>query len=199
MRICDFLIVGAGIVGAALAAEIARRRPGSRVLVVEKEARPAFHQTGRNSGVVHSGVYYTPGSLKARFCREGAELTRAFCTARNIGYDERGKLIVATGEEELPRLEALCRRAAENGVAAVAVDGAAMRRLEPAVAGRAALRIPAPGDQACLLEHLEMLGYGRLAHFEGFGQVHDRNITLGRQPRQNGPAGGVGQGMKSGV
>lgn len=142
MRICDFLIVGTGIVGAALAAEIARRRPGSRVLVVEKEARPAFHQTGRNSGVVHSGVYYTPGSLKARFCREGAELTRAFCTARNIGYDERGKLIVATGEEELPRLEALCRRAAENGVAAVAVDGAAMRRLEPAVAGRAALRIP---------------------------------------------------------
>lgn len=139
---CDFLIVGAGIIGAALAAEIARRRPASRILVIDKEARPAFHQTGRNSGVVHSGVYYTPGSLKARFCREGAELTKAFCTARGIGYDERGKLIVATEEEELPRLEALERRAAENGVGAIAVDRAQMRRLEPAIAGRAALRIP---------------------------------------------------------
>lgn len=138
----DFLIVGAGIVGAALAAEIVRRKPGSRILVIDKEARPAFHQTGRNSGVVHSGVYYTPGSLKARFCREGAELTKAFCAARGIGYQERGKLIVATEEEELPRLEALARRARDNGVSASAIDRATLSRLEPAIAGRAALRIP---------------------------------------------------------
>lgn len=160
----DFLIVGAGIVGAALAAEISRRKPGSRILVTEKEAQPAFHQTGRNSGVVHSGVYYTPGSLKARLCREGAELTKAFCAARGIAYEERGKLIVATEEEELPHLDALVRRAADNGVVAHEVDRAGLSRLEPAVAGRAGLRIPSTaivdyvGVTRALLADLENAG-----------------------------------------
>ncbi|WP_353476656.1 L-2-hydroxyglutarate oxidase (plasmid) [Salipiger sp. H15] len=141
--VCDYLIIGAGILGAALGAEVARRNPGKRVQVVEKEALPAFHQTGRNSGVVHSGVYYTPGSLKARFCREGLEETRAFCAAHGIGYDARGKLIVATDALEESRLGALETRAAENGVTAHRLDAAGLRQREPNVSGVAALHIPA--------------------------------------------------------
>lgn len=139
----DFVIIGAGIVGAALGAEIARRQPQARILVAEKESRPAFHQTGRNSGVVHSGVYYTPGSLKARFCREGLEETRAFCSARGIGYEARGKMIVATDSLEQSRLDALEARAAQNEVHAERIDTATLRRLEPQINGLAALRIPA--------------------------------------------------------
>ncbi len=139
----DYLIIGAGIVGAALAAEIVRRKPGARVLVAEKEAGPALHQTGRNSGVVHSGVYYTPGSLKTRFCREGMAMTKAFCAARGIGYEERGKLLVATNALEESNLERLEARAAQNEVLSERLGLQDLQRLEPAVTGRAALRIPA--------------------------------------------------------
>ena len=139
----DYLIIGAGIVGAALAAEIARRKPGARILVAEKEPGAAWHQTGRNSGVVHSGVYYTPGSLKTRFCREGMAMTKAFCAARGIGYEERGKLLVATSDEEESNLDKLEERAALNEVRAERLALAQLRRLEPAVTGQAALRIPA--------------------------------------------------------
>ena len=138
----DFVVIGAGIIGAALAAEIVRRRPGARILVAEKEVRPAFHQTGRNSGVVHSGVYYTPGSLKARFCREGLEETRALCAARGIGYQTRGKLIVATDAMGESRLGALEARARENGVETERLDQAGLRRAEPNVSGVAALNVP---------------------------------------------------------
>lgn len=160
----DFLVIGAGVVGAALAAEILTRRPGSRLLLVEKEMSPAFHQTGRNSGVVHSGVYYKPGSMKARFCREGLELTRAFCQARNIRYETRGKLLVATNDQEESRLSALSHRAVENDVVAETLDGAALRRLEPEVSGQAALRIPATaivdyvGITKALLADVEQAG-----------------------------------------
>ncbi len=139
----DYLIIGAGIVGAALAAEIARRKPAARILVAEKEAGAALHQTGRNSGVVHSGVYYTPGSLKTRFCRAGMDTTKAFCTARGIGYEERGKLLVATNAQEESNLGKLEERAALNGVHTERLEIADLQRLEPAITGRAALRIPA--------------------------------------------------------
>jgi L-2-hydroxyglutarate oxidase len=141
----DAIVVGAGIVGAATAAELCRRRPGWRVLVLEKEAGPARHQTGRNSGVVHSGVYYAPGSLKARMCREGLERTYAYCTARGIPIERRGKLLVATSAAELARLDALERRAGENAVAVARLDAAGLRRHEPNVAGLGALRVPATG------------------------------------------------------
>ncbi|HUH39603.1 MAG TPA: L-2-hydroxyglutarate oxidase [Castellaniella sp.] len=139
----DYLIIGAGIVGAALAAEIARRRPQARILVAEKEAGAGLHQTGRNSGVVHSGVYYTPGSLKTQFCREGMAMTRAFCAAHGIAYEARGKLLVATTPDEEANLSRLEERAAQNDVQAERLGAAELHRLEPAVIGRAALRIPA--------------------------------------------------------
>lgn len=138
----DYLIIGAGIIGAALAAEISRRRPGARLLVLDKESRAAFHQTGRNSGVVHSGVYYTPGSLKARFCREGLARLQAFSRTHGIGYDTRGKLLVATNEQEVTRLDSLAQRAADNGVTAHRLDRSTLQACEPAVAGLAALQIP---------------------------------------------------------
>lgn len=138
----DYLIIGAGIVGAGLAAEIVQRKPGARVLVAEKESRAAFHQTGRNSGVVHSGVYYTPGSLKALFCREGLERLKALCAARGIGYEARGKLLVATNDLEASRLDGLEARAAQNNVKAERLGLSQLRSLEPAITGQAALRIP---------------------------------------------------------
>ncbi|NYT44265.1 L-2-hydroxyglutarate oxidase [Alcaligenaceae bacterium] len=138
----DYLVIGAGIVGAALAAEIIKRKPQARVLVAEKEAQAALHQTGRNSGVVHSGVYYTPGSLKTRYCREGLAQTKAFCAARGIGYEERGKLLVATNDQEEARLANLEVRGQENEVATQWLSMAELRALEPAITGQAALRIP---------------------------------------------------------
>ena len=138
----DYLIIGAGIIGAALAAEIVKRQPHTRVLVAEKESTPAFHQTGRNSGVVHSGVYYTPGSLKTRFCCEGLQEIKAFCAARNIGYEARGKLLVATTAHEQANLQKLEQRAAQNGVHTEALSRAELHQLEPAITGLAALRIP---------------------------------------------------------
>lgn len=138
----DFVVIGAGIVGAALAREILTRRPGARLLVAEKEADAAFHQTGRNSGVVHSGVYYKPGSLKTRFCRAGLEWTKAYCAEKGIGYEERGKLLVATDALEEQRLSGLAERAVQNEVPFEHVDAAGLRRLEPEIAGQAALRIP---------------------------------------------------------
>jgi L-2-hydroxyglutarate oxidase len=144
-RTFDAIVIGAGIVGAAVAAELCRRHPGWRVAVLEKEGAPAMHQTGRNSGVIHSGVYYKPGSLKARLCREGLERTYALARARNIPAERRGKLLVATDAAERDRLDALEVRAGENGVAVERLEQDDLRRHEPTVAGVAALRVPATG------------------------------------------------------
>ncbi len=144
-RAFDAAVIGAGIVGAATAAELGRRHPGWRILVLEKEAAPARHQTGRNSGVIHSGVYYTPGGLKARLCREGLERSYAYAAAHNIPAERRGKLLVATDAAERARLDALEARAAENEVSTERLDAAGLRAHEPHVAGLGALRIPATG------------------------------------------------------
>src|ERR1700678_1253137 len=103
----DFCIVGAGIVGLATARDILRRRPGASLVLLEKESGVATHQTGRNSGVIHAGVYYAPGSLKARLCREGNRLTKQFCAQHGIPVDVCGKLIVATTPLEVSRLAGL--------------------------------------------------------------------------------------------
>lgn len=136
----DVAVVGGGIVGLATATALAEA--GCSVVVLEKEARVAAHQTGRNSGVVHSGVYYAPGSDKAVLCREGAQRMRAFCMAEELPYREVGKVIVATNDVELERLGSIAERAKQNGVAHERVEGPAIREIEPHVEGLAALWVP---------------------------------------------------------
>jgi (S)-2-hydroxyglutarate dehydrogenase len=136
-------IVGAGIVGLAIGREICRRRPGTRVVVLEKEDRVAAHQTGHNSGVVHAGIYYRPHSLKARLCTRGRALLREFCADRRLPYAECGKLVVAVSADEVPRLDVLATRAAENGVPGLRrVGRTEIHDLEPYAAGLAALWSP---------------------------------------------------------
>jgi (S)-2-hydroxyglutarate dehydrogenase len=136
-------IVGAGIVGLAIGREIALRRPGTKVVVLEKENRVAAHQTGHNSGVVHAGIYYTPGSLKARLCTRGGAMLREYCAERGLPYEECGKLVVAVTAEDVARLDALAARAADNRVPGLRrVDAAGIREIEPHAAGLAALHSP---------------------------------------------------------
>jgi L-2-hydroxyglutarate oxidase len=137
------VIVGGGILGLAAGRLLARERPDAEVVLLEKEPLLAQHQTGRNSGVVHAGLYYEPGSLKARLCRRGGELLRAFCLEHELPFDECGKVLVAIQDDELPRLERILERARANGVAeARLIDGAELRALEPHTVGIAALHSP---------------------------------------------------------
>jgi L-2-hydroxyglutarate oxidase LhgO len=134
-------IIGAGLIGLATARQLAQA--GIPVLVWEKEAAVARHQSGHNSGVVHAGIYYQPGSAKARNCRRGVELLRAYCAGRGLPWDERGKLVVARDEVETKRLREIERRSQANGVPGVRwLDGPDIRALEPDVAGVAALLSP---------------------------------------------------------
>ena len=136
-------IVGGGIVGLAIGRELTRQRPGARVVVFEKEARLASHQTGHNSGVVHAGIYYQPGSLKAQLCARGRELLRDYCSERGIAYDECGKLVVAVDASELGRLDALEQTARRNQVPGLErVSAEAIREIEPHAVGLAALHSP---------------------------------------------------------
>jgi (S)-2-hydroxyglutarate dehydrogenase len=141
----DFIVVGGGIVGAATARQLQQSFPGRSILLIEKEARCAAHQTGRNSGVIHAGVYYTPGSLKARFCKAGAVATFEFCREHNLPAQRCGKLLVATNLLEIPRMRELEQRCAQNGIACEVLDAERLHTLEPMIAGLCALRIPATG------------------------------------------------------
>lgn len=136
-------IVGAGIVGLATGREIALRRPGTRVVVLEKEREVAVHQTGHNSGVVHAGIYYKPGSLKARLCTRGMGMIREYCRERGLPYEECGKLVVAVTDDEVPRLEALYAKSLENQVPGVRrVGGSEIGEIEPYAVGKAAIHSP---------------------------------------------------------
>jgi L-2-hydroxyglutarate oxidase len=142
----DLVIVGAGIVALAAARELLERRPGLRLTILEREPEVARHQTGSNSGVIHGGIYYAPGSLKARLCVEGARMMYDYCDARGIAYERCGKVIVALGERELPGLDALEARGRANGVPGLRrVGQAELAELEPHAAGIAALHSPATG------------------------------------------------------
>jgi L-2-hydroxyglutarate oxidase len=145
-RECDLVVVGAGIVGLATARELAHRHHGVRACVLEREPRTAAHQSGHASGVIHAGVYYRPGSLKARLCVQGARELYAYCERRGIPTLRSGKVIVATREGELPALGELERRGGENRVPGLRrIDAGELRQVEPHAAGIAGLHSPATG------------------------------------------------------
>jgi L-2-hydroxyglutarate oxidase len=143
--VLDFVVVGGGIVGLSTARALLEHHPGARLLVLEKEGGWARHQTGHNSGVIHSGIYYRPGSYKARFCREGARTLVEFCRERGIEYEICGKVIVATEPDELPLLEALHERGTKNGLEVEKVGPEELKVIEPHASGLAAIRVPSTG------------------------------------------------------
>jgi L-2-hydroxyglutarate oxidase len=141
----DYLIVGGGIVGLSTAWQLKQRDPDCSVLLLEKESDFALHQTGRNSGVIHAGIYYTPGSLKAQFCREGVEATIAFCSAHEIPVEQCGKLIVATNDDEHERLLSLYERAQHNGLDVEWLNTKELGDREPNVTGQGAIFLKTTG------------------------------------------------------
>ncbi|MGH3424811.1 MAG: FAD-dependent oxidoreductase, partial [Nocardioidaceae bacterium] len=142
MTVNSLGVIGAGIVGLATAKALTEKL-GVPVTVLEKEQSVAVHQTGRNSGVVHAGLYYRPGSLKATLCREGVGLLRSYCESHGLAYDALGKVVVATSEQEVPRLEEIGARAHANGVPGIRrLDPAQLAAIEPHVRGVAALHSP---------------------------------------------------------
>jgi len=142
----DLTVIGGGIIGLATALEMAQRYPRLKLLVLEKEDRLATHQTGHNSGVIHSGIYYRPGSLKAKTCVRGAGNLVTFCEQHGIPYELCGKVVVATAQEEMPRLQELFRRGQANGVQGLKLIGPEkLREIEPHATGIKALYVPATG------------------------------------------------------
>ena len=141
----DYVVIGGGIVGMSTAMHLLEREPGCSLVLVEKEPELARHQTGRNSGAIHAGVYYAPGSLKARFSKEGAEATIRFCREHGIPFERCGKLLVATSEVEVERMAALHERCRQNELQVERLDGAELRRREPHITGLGALFVPATG------------------------------------------------------
>ena len=141
----DFAIIGGGIVGLSTGMAIYHRFPNAKVVVLEKESDIAQHQTGHNSGVIHSGIYYKPGSFKARFARQGSQSMREFCEKHGIEYDVCGKVIVATNQEEIPILDNLYERGLVNGLNIKRIGREELMEIEPHVNGLAAIHIPTAG------------------------------------------------------
>jgi (S)-2-hydroxyglutarate dehydrogenase len=145
MRNYDFVVIGGGIVGLSVAWAILQRNPGVRLAVLEKEDAWARHQTGRNSGVIHSGIYYKPGSLRAKLCREGNRRLVAFCQQHGIKFEICGKVIVATQSSELPLLESLFERGIANGLSVRRLTAPQVLELEPHVRCLAGIQVPSTG------------------------------------------------------
>ncbi len=145
MKSCDIIIIGGGIVGLATAYQYTRKQPGKTLILLEKESDLARHQTGRNSGVLHSGIYYRPGSLKAENCRAGLAMMVEFCRQEQIPHEICGKVIVAADESELPGLQRLYERGREHGLRCEVVDADRLKELEPHTAGIRALHVPETG------------------------------------------------------
>lgn len=145
MKQYDVIIIGGGIVGLATAWQLQQRAPSLKLAVVEKEGSLAFHQTGRNSGVLHSGIYYRPGSLRAQNCRLGKESLERFCTEHGVAWQQTGKVIVAIREEEFSQLDLILSRGQQNGVRCEMIDRGRLRELEPHCAGLKAIHVPEAG------------------------------------------------------
>ncbi len=141
----DYIIIGGGIIGISTAWELKQREPNKSVLVLDKESMLCQHQTGRNSGVIHAGVYYAPGSLKATFCREGLDATIEFCKEHDIAYNQCGKLLVATNKTELLRLQVLFERCVQNDIGVEWLEQEKLQQLEPNITGIAAMLVKKTG------------------------------------------------------
>ncbi len=172
----DICIIGGGIVGLATAYRLTNRHPGKKIVVLEKESFLAKHQTGHNSGVLHSGIYYKPGSLKAINCRKGKLAMENFCKEHGIEHELCGKVIVALSEEEIPRMEKIYQRGQENGVNCEIIDRKRLLEIEPHAAGIRAIHVPECGivnyRQVC-----ERMG-------ELISQGDDNELLLGQEVRQ---------------
>jgi len=183
---CDIAVVGGGIVGQAVARELLARRPGARLCVLEAEPRIGAHQTGRSSGVIHAGIYYEPGSLKAKLCVEGARVLYEYCDERGIAYEKSGKLVVAVEEGELGRLAELERRGRLNGVRGLRRVGPdEIAAIEPHARGVAALHSPETG----VVDFVAVAG-SYAADVEAAGG----SIHLGTTVHGARPAAGAGRG-----
>lgn len=145
MKTADCIIIGGGIIGLATGYNLLHRYPGKKVLILEKEDRLALHQSGHNSGVLHSGIYYKPGSVKATACRTGKQAMEAFCAAEGIGYEICGKVIVAVDESEIDRLNVLYERGQANGVKCRMIERAELVDLEPHASGVKAIHVSETG------------------------------------------------------
>ncbi|WP_317847196.1 L-2-hydroxyglutarate oxidase [Pseudomonas sp. HTZ2] len=141
----DYCIIGGGIVGLATAMALLEQRPGASLLILEKETSLGLHQTGHNSGVIHAGIYYAPGSLKADLCKRGAQATKDFCTEHGIAFEVCGKLLVASNDLEMQRMHALYERSQQNGLKVERLDAAELKRREPNIVGKGALFLDATG------------------------------------------------------
>ena len=141
----DFIIIGGGIVGMSTAWQLKKAYPDHKILLLEKESGPAQHQTGHNSGVIHAGVYYTPGSLKAKFCLAGNIATKEFCREHHIPFDECGKLLVATNDLEMARMKALWDRSEANGLERYWLHAEELKEREPNIKGVGGIFVPSSG------------------------------------------------------
>ena len=141
----DIVLIGGGIVGVSTAWQLQQKYPDADILVLEKEHAFAQHQTGRNSGVIHAGVYYQPGSLKADFCRRGAIATKEFCREHGLPVEQCGKLLVSTDEAEFERMASLEERCVQNGIETQRLSDSDLKKKEPRINGVGALYVPATG------------------------------------------------------
>jgi L-2-hydroxyglutarate oxidase len=168
----DVAVIGGGIVGLATVLKLATNYPHRQILLIEKEQHLAAHQTGHNSGVIHSGIYYKPDSFKAQFAREGNRSMVAFCQEHGIEHDICGKVIVATSEEELPRLEALYQRGLANQLPVRKLSREALKEVEPHVYGLAAIHVPSTG----------IVNYSQVAEtYARIAKEHGCDIQLGKK------------------
>ncbi|UAA40499.1 L-2-hydroxyglutarate oxidase [Paraneptunicella aestuarii] len=156
MEHSDICIVGGGIVGAATALKLQQAYPDKRIVLLDKESSAARHQTGRNSGVIHAGVYYPPGSLKAQYCREGLQRTIQYCQQYHLPYDQCGKLLVATNELEMERMQGLYQRCLDNELSPELLDAKQLKQREPNITGLGAIWVKDTGivDYVKLTEHM---------------------------------------------
>lgn len=182
MQAVDVAVIGGGVVGTATAMALLERHPGLSVAVLEKEDHLAAHQTGHNSGVIHSGLYYKPGSLKARTCTSGREALYSFCAEHGIAHERCGKIVVATCDAEIPALDVLEQRGRENGLTGLErFDGRGLRHFEPHAAGVAGLFVPQTG----IVDYAAVTGaYADVIRSRG-GQVRT-SCNVERVTRQQG-------------